>query len=148
MAYPKPYVNPIGAFIGGAVRAVLGPILAPFMLLAIWIAPVITPWFVRHHYLYRYLGVKASEAENVMVMIVFGAMLLFPPACYLIYKLGQLFLWIITGMSAVLREIHESRGAATFKNKAKTAPKGPLMFETQPGIKAYYPKWNKDSLDL
>lgn len=62
------------------MKAVLGPILAPFMLLAMGIAS-----WAHNHY-----GVD----ENMAVIYIFGAMLLAPIVCFVIYRFCQLLLWM------------------------------------------------------
>ena len=58
------YRNPIEDFLGGAFRAVLGPILAPFLLLAMGLAHITTPWLVQHHYLSDGSGNRSLEIED------------------------------------------------------------------------------------
>ena len=135
------YRNPIEDFLGGAFRAVLGPILAPFLLLAMGLAHITTPWLVQHHYLYRYLGIKASGAENVLTDIYFTLMLFSPVIVYIAILICRLVRWIFTSLA----EIEWKREG---KKEKPTIIREKPSFLPRFGNDYYYPKFKKDELNL
>ena len=139
------YRNPIEDFLGGAFRAVLGPILAPFMMLAMGLAHITAPWLVHHHYLYRYLGIGALDAENLLTEIYFTLMLFSPLIVYIAILICRLARWIFR----LVRWIFISLAEIEWKRKEK--PK--IIHETPSflprfGNDYYYPKFKKDELNL
>ena len=135
------YRNPIEDLLGGAFRAVMGPVLAPFFMVAMGLAHLLAPFMVHHHYLVKWIGTKVEYAPNMLTTIIFGLMLVSPIIIYIVILACRLVRWFFTSLAGIEWKRKEKKETPKILHEK---PSFPPRF----GNDYYYPKFKKDELNL
>lgn len=130
------YKNPIEGFLSGAFRAIIGPILAPFLLLAMGLAEVLAPYIVKHGWFKEFVGTDLRYAANNLTIPIFTLIILSPLLYYIGYKICQLLHWIFNQLMKI-----EWKKQTVVR---KTTP----SFEPKHQDEYYYPKFKGNRLIL